>query len=65
MVSAIVETFSGRRMVGYLALVLSLIAVGFLAFGLWVHHMFTTDLPQLGASFFTASSMLIAIPNGP
>jgi cytochrome c oxidase subunit I len=64
MVSAIVETFSGRRMVGYLALVLSLIAVGFLAFGLWVHHMFTTDLPQLGASFFTASSMLIAIPNG-
>lgn len=64
MVSAIVETFSGRPIVGYLALVLSLIAVGFLSFGLWVHHMFTTGLPQLGASFFTASSMLIAIPNG-
>ena len=43
---------------------LSLIAVGFLSFGLWVHHMFATGLPQLGASFFTASSMLIAIPNG-
>ncbi|CCJ08464.1 cytochrome c oxidase subunit I [Methylocystis sp. SC2] len=64
MVSAIVETFSGRPMFGYLALVLSLIAVGFLSFGLWVHHMFTTGLPQLGASFFTASSMLIAVPNG-
>jgi cytochrome c oxidase subunit 1 len=64
MVSAIIETFSGRPMFGYLALVLSLIAVGFLSFGLWVHHMFTTGLPQLGASFFTASSMLITIPNG-
>ena len=42
----------------------SLIATGFLSFGLWVHHMFTTGLPQLGASFFTAASMLIAIPSG-
>ena len=63
-VSAIVVTFSRRQAFGYIALVLSLIAVGFLSFGLWVHHMFTTGLPQLGASFFTASSMLIAIPNG-
>ena len=63
-VSAIVTTFARRQTFGYLALVLSLIATGFLSFGLWVHHMFTTGLPQLGASFFTASSMLIAIPNG-
>jgi heme/copper-type cytochrome/quinol oxidase subunit 1 len=64
MVSAIVVTFARRPAFGYLPLVLSLIAVSFLSFGLWVHHMFTTGLPQLGASFFTASSMLIAIPNG-
>ena len=64
MVSAIITTFSRRRTFGYIPLVLSLIATGFLSFGLWVHHMFTTGLPQLGASFFTASSMLIAIPNG-
>jgi cytochrome c oxidase subunit 1 len=63
-VSAIVVTFARRQAFGYLPLVLSLIATGFLSFGLWVHHMFTTGLPQLGASFFTASSMLIAIPNG-
>ncbi|MEZ0171300.1 cytochrome c oxidase subunit I [Microvirga sp. TS319] len=63
-VSAIVVTFSRRQAFGYLPLVLSMISVGFLSFGLWVHHMFTTGLPQLGASFFTASSMLIAIPNG-
>ncbi|WP_028033022.1 cytochrome c oxidase subunit I [Chelativorans sp. J32] len=64
MVSAIVPTFARRPIFGYLALVLSLIAVGILSFGLWVHHMFATGLPKLGASFFTASSMLIAIPNG-
>ena len=64
MVSMIVATFSRRPAFGYTALVLSLIAVGFLSFGLWVHHMFVAGLPQLGAGLFTASSMLIAIPNG-
>jgi len=64
MVSSIIVTFSRRPAFGYLALVLSIIAVGFLSFGLWVHHMFVTGLPQLGNAFFTASSMLIAIPNG-
>jgi cytochrome c oxidase subunit I len=63
-VSAIIPTFARREIFGYLALVLSLIATGFLSFGLWVHHMFATGLPQLGYAFFTASSMLIAIPNG-
>jgi cytochrome c oxidase subunit 1 len=64
MVSAIIGTFARREVFGYLGLVLALIATAFLAFGLWVHHMFATGLPQLGASFFTASSMLIAIPAG-
>jgi cytochrome c oxidase subunit 1 len=64
MVSAILPAFARRPVFGYLPLVLSAISVGFLSFGLWVHHMFTAGVPQLGASFFTASSMLIAIPNG-
>jgi cytochrome c oxidase subunit I len=63
-VSAIIPTFVRRPMFGYLAIVLSLISIGFLSFGLWVHHMFATGLPQLGESFFTASSMAIAIPSG-
>jgi cytochrome c oxidase subunit 1 len=63
-VSSIVATFARRPVFGYTAIVLSLIAIGFLSFGLWVHHMFTTGLPLLGASFFTAASMLIAIPSG-
>src|SRR5829696_2527804 len=64
MASVIVVTFARRPLIGYLGVVLSLMATGFLSFGLWVHHMFATGLPQLGASLFTASSMLIAIPSG-
>jgi cytochrome c oxidase subunit I len=64
MVSTIVPTFTGRPVFGYLPLVLALISTGILAFGLWVHHMFVTGLPRLGESFFTASSMAIAVPAG-
>ncbi|NUR11196.1 MAG: cytochrome ubiquinol oxidase subunit I, partial [Bradyrhizobium sp.] len=64
MVSAILATFARRPVVGYPVVILSLIATGFLSFGLWVHHMFVTGLPQLGAGLFTASSMLIAVPSG-
>jgi cytochrome c oxidase subunit I+III len=64
MVSAIIPAFARRHMFGYTPLVLSLIATAFLGFGLWVHHMFATGLPHLGNSFYTAASMMIAIPNG-
>ena len=36
----------------------------FIAFGLWVHHMFATGLPQIGEAYFTAASMMIAITSG-
>jgi cytochrome c oxidase subunit I+III len=60
--SAIIATFTRRPIFGYPAMVLALVATGFLGFGLWVHHMFAAHLPELGKSFFTAASMLIAIP---
>jgi cytochrome c oxidase subunit 1 len=63
-VSMIVTTFTARRTFGYIPLVVSLFATGFLGFSLWVHHMFATGLPQLGLSFFTAASLLIVIPTG-
>jgi cytochrome c oxidase subunit I+III len=63
-VSAIVETFTRRPVFGYTAMVLALVATGFIGFGLWVHHMFATPIPQMGQSFFTAASMMIAIPSG-
>jgi cytochrome c oxidase subunit I+III len=61
--SSIIPTFARRPIFGYSAMVLSLIATAFLAFGLWVHHMFATNVPELGKSFFTAASMLIAVPS--
>ena len=61
-VSAIVATFCRRPVFAYPAMVLALNATAFLAFGLWVHHMFATSIPELGKSFFTAASMVIAIP---
>jgi cytochrome c oxidase subunit 1 len=62
-VSAIIPTFARRPMFGHDAVVLSLIATGFLSFGLWVHHMFATGVPELGKSLFTAMSFMIAIPS--
>jgi cytochrome c oxidase subunit 1 len=64
MLSSMIETFTRRRIFGYPAMVLSLISTAFLGFGLWVHHMFATPLPQLGQSLFTAASAAIALPTG-
>jgi cytochrome c oxidase subunit 1 len=64
MLSSMIETFTRRRIFGYPAMVLSLITTAFLGFGLWVHHMFATPLPQLGQSLFTAASAAIALPTG-
>jgi len=63
-VSAIVETFARRPVFGYVPMVISMIAIGALGFGLWVHHMFAVGLPRLGSDFYTAASMAVALPAG-
>ncbi|HUD90957.1 cbb3-type cytochrome c oxidase subunit I [Sphingobium sp.] len=63
-VSAVVETFSRRRLFGHVPVVLSMLAIGILAFGLWVHHMFAVGLPRMGNALYTAASMAIALPAG-
>lgn len=63
-VSAIIPTFARRPMIGHVPMVLAQIAIGLLSFGLWVHHMFATGVPQLGEGFYTANSMLVTIPSG-
>jgi cytochrome c oxidase subunit 1/cytochrome c oxidase subunit I+III len=64
MLSSILITFTRRQAFGYRALVLSNLSTGFIGFGVWVHHMFATGIPQLNSSFFTATSILITIPTG-
>ncbi|MGH7506331.1 MAG: cytochrome c oxidase subunit I [Longimicrobiales bacterium] len=63
-VSHIIQVFSRRPLVGYPFVIFGMIAVGFLSFGLWVHHMFTTGLPHTSMGIFAAVSMMIAIPSG-
>jgi cytochrome c oxidase subunit I+III len=64
MVSMMLPTFARAPLVGYSWVAISAVAVGFLSFGLWVHHMFTTGLPLLSLGFFSAASSAIAIPMG-
>jgi cytochrome c oxidase subunit I+III len=64
MITPIVETFCRRPVFGYTAIVMANITTAFFAFGLWVHHMFATPIPELGQSLFTAASMMIAVPTG-
>jgi cytochrome c oxidase subunit I+III len=64
MVSMMVPTIAQTPLVGYRLVVLALVATGFLSFGLWVHHMFTTGIPPLSLSFFSAASMAVAVPSG-
>lgn len=60
----IVPTVAQRPIVGYSWIVLSAVGTGFLSFGLWVHHMFTTGLPQMSLGFFSAASEAVVIPTG-
>jgi len=64
MITPIIETFCRRKVFGYTPIVMANITTAFFAFGLWVHHMFATPIPELGQSLFTAASILIAIPTG-
>jgi cytochrome c oxidase subunit I+III len=64
MVSEILSTFARRAVVGYSFIVTSLVAIGVISFGLWVHHMFATGLPALGLSTFSLASMVVSIPSG-
>jgi cytochrome c oxidase subunit I+III len=64
LVSMIIPTIARTPLVGYNLIVVALVATGFFSFGLWVHHMFTTGIPALSLSFFSAASMAVAIPSG-
>lgn len=63
-VSMIIPVFVKNRTVGYAAIVASMVAIGFLSFGLWAHHMFTVGLSPVVSGFFAGASMVIAIPAG-
>jgi cytochrome c oxidase subunit 1/cytochrome c oxidase subunit I+III len=63
MLSMVIPTFSRRPIVGHTFVALSTMITGLVGFGVWVHHMFATGLPQLSMSFFGAASITISIPS--
>ncbi|QDV75304.1 cytochrome c oxidase subunit I [Botrimarina mediterranea] len=64
LMAMIVPTFARTPIVGYGWVVLAAVGTGFLSFGLWVHHMFTTGLPAVTLGVFSAASQAVAIPTG-
>jgi cytochrome c oxidase subunit 1 len=63
-VSEVIPVFSGKTLFGYQAVVFSAIAIGFLGFTVWAHHMFATGMPSTTLLFFAADSFLIGVPTG-
>src|SRR5918999_1855562 len=62
--SAIIPTHVRRRMIGYTYIVLAELGTALIGFGVWVHHMFATGLPQMTMAFISAASFMVAIPSG-
>jgi cytochrome c oxidase subunit 1 len=63
-VSEVLPVFSRKPLFGYSVVIFSGIAIGFLGWGVWAHHMFATGLGPVAISAFGLSTMLIAIPTG-
>jgi heme/copper-type cytochrome/quinol oxidase subunit 1 len=62
MISEILPVFAGKPIFGYTFVAWSGVAIGFLSFTVWAHHMFAVGLPPLAQAFFATSTTLIAIP---
>src|SRR5690606_37874651 len=62
LVSTMLPVFARHPLAGYTWVVAAVVVMGFLSFGLWVHHMFTVGIPQMSVAFFSAASMLVVIP---
>ncbi|MBA3605916.1 MAG: cbb3-type cytochrome c oxidase subunit I, partial [Acidimicrobiia bacterium] len=63
-VSMVIPVFARRKIAGYPWLVAAFVAIGFMSFALWAHHMFAVGLPPVVSSFFSAASIAIGIPAG-
>ncbi|SMF61210.1 cbb3-type cytochrome c oxidase subunit I [Allosphingosinicella indica] len=64
LVSMMAAALSRTPIVGYELIVLAIVATAFISFGVWSHHMFTTGMPLLSVSFFSAASMAVSVPAG-